>query len=116
MSSITTLGINSFSNSGITTVSIPESITYIGDNTFENCTQLNTMKIGIITPLPINANVFNGVNTSSVTLYVPCGNETMYKSLKEILLTFLNLDDIFIKVFCIIKAMYLKLNFSTFKL
>ena len=101
--SVTSIGIKAFSYSGLTSVTIPNSVIGIGIYAFENCTSLTSITIpssvttiehgsfsmcyGLTsvtvqwtTPLTILSNVFYDINLSKVTLKVPQGTETAYKS------------------------------------
>ncbi|MCB5989956.1 leucine-rich repeat protein, partial [Flavobacterium psychrophilum] len=44
--------------SGLTSVTIPNSVTAIGENAFAGCSSLRTVNCHITSPLVINANVF----------------------------------------------------------
>ena len=86
-------------------IEIPNSVTSIGDNAFYYCTRLSSLSIGqnvsvigggaftyciklkavrnyAISPQEIVANVFNNVNISQCTLYVPQESLTLYQTAK----------------------------------
>ena len=61
---------------GLTSIVIPESVTYIGSDAFDNCSNLNAVKVEHTTPLTISDNTF--FNTANATLYVPNGTKDAY--------------------------------------
>ncbi|MCB5981951.1 leucine-rich repeat domain-containing protein, partial [Flavobacterium psychrophilum] len=72
--SVTTIGDGSFARcSGLTSVTIPNSVTSIGDNAFHSCPSLTTINCHITSPLVINANVFGNITQSNCALNVPTG-------------------------------------------
>lgn len=70
---VTGIGANAFFQSSITAITLPSSITSIGEKAFSNCTQLTVVTCNIATPLVLNANVFESVNLNSCSLMVPTG-------------------------------------------
>ena len=79
--SVTSIGQDAIRNcSSLTSVTIPSSVTSISNTVFQDCSNLNTVTVNWSTPLAINANVFQNVNISSATLYVPVGTEALYQS------------------------------------
>ena len=66
--------------SGLTSIEIPNSVTSIEDRAFYNCSGLTSVTNYATTPQVINSNVFDEVNTSSCTLYVPEESVNLYKS------------------------------------
>ena len=71
-SSVTSIGWSAFSGcSGLTSVTIPSSVTSIGDSAFEGCSGLTSVYVSWESPLSINASIFENVNTKSCILYVP---------------------------------------------
>lgn len=55
------IGSSAFSNSGLTTVTLPNSLTYLGDYAFSDCKDLSSISIGTgITEIPYNC--FSGCN------------------------------------------------------
>jgi hypothetical protein len=77
---VTNIGIYTFANcSSLVSVTIPEDVTSIGDYAFYRCRGLKDVTVGWSIPLPVNALVFNGVNTAGITLHVPEGTETLYR-------------------------------------
>ncbi len=70
-----------FQNStGLTSVTIPSSVTSIGDYAFSNCTGLTAVTVNGTTPIGINSTVFENITLATVTLNVPAGTETAYKA------------------------------------
>ena len=70
-----------FSNwSKLTSVTIPNSVTYIGDDAFYNCTDLQEVTVNWETPLSVPTNTFRNVNTQNVRLQIPDGTYELYKS------------------------------------
>ncbi|MCB6003057.1 leucine-rich repeat domain-containing protein, partial [Flavobacterium psychrophilum] len=79
--SVTTIGDGSFARcSGLTSVTIPNSVTSIGDYAFNSCPSLTTINCYTTTPLVINPNVFGDTNQSACTLNVPAGTEAVYQA------------------------------------
>lgn len=66
--------------SSINSVDIPISVTYIGDYAFAYCNNLSSVSVHWSTPISINYAVFEGMNISDATLFVPFGTKAMYKS------------------------------------
>lgn len=56
---------------------IPESVTSLGNNTFEGCKLLKTVVSCIIDPFVIDESTFP--NSSTATLYVPAGTKVIYE-------------------------------------
>ncbi|WP_243389175.1 T9SS type A sorting domain-containing protein, partial [Flavobacterium psychrophilum] len=63
-----------------TSVTIPNSLTTIGDEAFAGCSSLRTVNCHITSPLVINANVFGNVTRSNCALNVPAGTEAAYQA------------------------------------
>lgn len=63
-------------------IELPGSIINIGANAFENCTGLKEFKVNWDTPLPVSANIFEGVNLTEnkAVLYCPEGSVEKYKA------------------------------------
>ena len=60
-------------------LSLPAKLTTIGDFAFAY-SGLKTLTVNMTTPININANVFNNVDLSQCTLYVPKGCKDAYKN------------------------------------
>ena len=63
--------------SSLTSVTIPSSVTSIGNVAFWLCPNLTYVKVGMETPVSINANIFS--NRDNATLYVPRGSKQAYE-------------------------------------
>ena len=76
-SKVDNIGNNAFAHTAISTISIPDSVTSIGDSAFANCTKLNGIKIGKNSKLEsIGAGAFSycHINTDAeIELYIPAG-------------------------------------------
>ncbi len=76
---VTSIGAGAFANCySLTSVTIPGSVTSIGDVAFYDCYSLTLVSVSWPTPVPVNPNVFAGVNLSSAALHVPEGTEATY--------------------------------------
>ena len=68
---MTSIGFGAFYYcSGLTSVTIGNSVTSIGYYAFDSCTALTTVNCYVQNPITINANVFQSVNQSACTLNV----------------------------------------------
>ena len=63
----------------LTSVSIPNSMTSLGEAAFSGCSALNEVHSQIAPPFAINANVFEKIRYNA-TLYVPSGTEQLYRA------------------------------------
>jgi len=85
-SSVTSIGDAAFlACSGLTSVNIPSSVTSIGSSAFNTCSGLTSIySLGTI---PVNLsssiNVFNNVNKTTCTLYVPYGTKVLYAAANQ---------------------------------
>lgn len=85
---VTKIGDQAFKdNTGLTQVTIPSTIINIGSGAFAGCTGLHTIIIHVTTPIALSAGtradgsgVFEGVDLSQCTLYVPAESVDAYKS------------------------------------
>ena len=66
--------------SSLTSVTIPNSVTSIEDQAFVNCTALKSIYNYRKTPVKIGSTVFQNLDYSACTLYVPEGSIDLYKS------------------------------------
>ncbi len=66
--------------SSLSSVTIPNSVISIGQFAFKNCTGLTSVTNYATTPQTINSNVFENVNISSCTLYVPAESASTYST------------------------------------
>lgn len=77
-SSVTSIGDRAFSDCHrLTSVAIPNSITSIGHYAFANCSGLTSITIYAENPPTLGDNVFNGVR-SNINVNVPCGKQMLY--------------------------------------
>ena len=77
---ITSIGAQSFYNSGIQTLNVPENVTSIGTQAFQYCSQLVYLKFNSTTPPTVaNANAFAGVPTTCI-VEVPAGALATYQA------------------------------------
>lgn len=77
---VTSIGEEAFNNCNtLTKVTIPNSVESIEDYAFKRCVNLLTVTVQWITPLPIDANVFEGVDCASATLNVLSGYKSVYQ-------------------------------------
>ena len=67
--------------SKLKSIYIDRNVKNIGDDTFSGCTKLQEVRIAVHDPAAISlgSNVFNGVKTSTATLYVPQGSKELYE-------------------------------------
>lgn len=65
---------------GLTSITIPNSVTSIGELVFLSCSSLTSIKCDIETPLSINSDVFAGVNQSVCSLTVPASSVAAYQA------------------------------------
>ena len=78
--------------SGLTAITIPESVTTIRNNVFSGCTALTLIINFATTPQTIDASVFNNVNKQLVTLRVPTGSMDAYRD-ANVWKEFLNMQE-----------------------
>ena len=63
----------------LTAITIPYSVTYIGQYAFADCTGLTEVTVEWESPLSVPDDIFQGVNTSDATLWVPTGRTIAYQ-------------------------------------
>jgi hypothetical protein len=79
--SVTSIGDWAFYGcTGLTSITIPNSVTSIGWAAFHYCTGLSSVTNYASTPQTIYSSVFDDVNISTCTLYVPAGSVDAYKA------------------------------------
>ncbi|WP_321517396.1 leucine-rich repeat protein [uncultured Bacteroides sp.] len=66
--------------SNITSVTIPKSVTFIGQYIFYSCKGLTKIYCKALKPLKISPDAFNGMDKINCKLYVPKGTSAAYKS------------------------------------
>lgn len=77
---LTTIGEQIFENNRyLTNITIPSSVTSIGKETFEGCVNLQHVYMERSTPPTLGTDAFKDAH-SSMTIYVPCGALSTYKS------------------------------------
>ena len=65
---------------GLTAVSIPKYVTWIGSNAFYGCTALTKVCCDAVEPPYLETNAFTSSHYSSVTLTVPKGSKSAYQA------------------------------------
>ena len=82
--SITSIGNGAFSGcTGLTSVTIPTSVTSIGNGAFSGCTGLTEIHNNKAIPQWPNSYVFEGIDKTNCTLYVPEGSYSAYRAAIE---------------------------------
>lgn len=74
-----------FADSGLEEITIPSSVTSIGQYAFESCFDLKKVTSNILTPFEIKENVFENTEDdvtsfTTATLYVPQGTKSVYEA------------------------------------
>lgn len=78
---VTSIGESAFRYcSGLTSLTIPSSVTSIGYGAFYGCRGLTSLIVGWETPLEINSDIFIYSNYNNATLYVPKGTKAAYEA------------------------------------
>lgn len=78
---VVSIGVSAFENAtGLTTITLPSSVESIGEYAFANCSGLTTINAEREIPPTIYANTFQNVNPANITVNVPCGALTDYRS------------------------------------
>ncbi|MCL1932714.1 MAG: leucine-rich repeat domain-containing protein, partial [Candidatus Azobacteroides sp.] len=79
--SVTSIGSDAFGYcSNLTSITIPSSVTNISSYAFQYCFNLKTITVNWSVPFTVNSFVFSGLNTYSITLYVPSGTKSAYQT------------------------------------
>lgn len=82
-SSVTIIRNDAFAYSiGMTTITIPSSVSFVGNTAFWACMGLKSIYVYHSTPLELypSAEIFNGVDLTNCTLYVPYGSASLYQA------------------------------------
>lgn len=101
---VTSIGWDAFIGSGITSVTIPNSINYIYPRAFEGCNNLTSVIVKNETPISISSHTFP--NRANITLYVPADSKAAYESanywkeFKEIV-EFITFEDSNVEAICL---------------
>ncbi|MQP20529.1 leucine-rich repeat domain-containing protein, partial [Prevotella copri DSM 18205] len=78
-SSVTSIGESAFSGcSGLTSLTLPSSVSSIGESAFSGCSGLSSIYVNWESPLSIDASTFEDANTGKCILYVPKGTYDDY--------------------------------------
>ena len=74
---VVAIGEGAFQNAlGLTSISIPSSVSFFGDNAFDGCNNLTSVTVAWETPISINSTVFPYCNNT--LLCVPVGSSSAY--------------------------------------
>lgn len=82
-SSVVSIGSYAFCyNKSLDSLTIPSSVTSIGNSAFYNCTNLMSIVADGTTPVNLSSStkVFEGINKTTCTLYVPSGSKALYET------------------------------------
>ena len=80
-SSVTEIGKSAFRGcSGLTSLTLPSSVTSIGGGTFEGCSGLTSIYVYPENLPELATGIFNGCDAKKCTVYVPKGTYDAYKS------------------------------------
>lgn len=63
----------------LSSVTIPNSVTFMGDSVFYNCTSLTSVTVKLSSPPSLGTDAFSNTNQSLV-IYVPSGSVENYKA------------------------------------
>ena len=78
---VTGLAEGAFENkSTLTSITLPSTITSIGDRAFAGCSGLTAVNVGMTTAPSVTASVFTGIVKANCKLYVPQGTASAYSS------------------------------------
>jgi len=82
---INSIGIGAFWYSSLTSVTIGNSVTFIGSGAFSECKSLRSIYVNSTIPLDLtnSTNVFSNVDKTTCTLYVPIGSKTLYQAANQ---------------------------------
>lgn len=69
--------------SDVTTITLPESLEYIGDGAMENMTALESVSLAATAVPATGDNVWNGLDQNRIMLLVPTGSEDSYRAAEQ---------------------------------
>ncbi len=79
--SVPSIGIRTFFGcTNLTSIRIPDSVINIGNYAFAGCIRLTSVTVAHASPLVIDSNVFDNVNTAGAILNVPAGSASAYRT------------------------------------
>lgn len=69
----------------LTSINVPSSVTAIGNYAFYHCSGLKSIYTNSIVPIDLSAKyyVFDAINKTTCTLYVPNGSKTLYQAASQ---------------------------------
>lgn len=82
-SSVTTINFNAFYNcGGLTSINIPSTVASIKNGAFGGCIGLKSIYVSKTYPISLSSSsgVFDNVNKTTCTLYVPVGSKSLYQT------------------------------------
>ena len=72
-----------FDCNNLTSITIPESMMYVGSNAFNGCSSLSHFYVAAVNPPECNIFTFEDFTTSACTLVVPAGTVDTYQKAEE---------------------------------
>ena len=79
----TEIGRYAFTDAGVTTITLPSTIDYLGDYAFANNLNMTEMVVCATDVPGLGENVFSGINQSGIVLKVPFESVEAYKSAEQ---------------------------------
>ena len=76
---VRSIAANAFKGSNIKELIIPKNIESIGNSAFEDCNELKSITLRLVTPIKIEANVFSNSTYDNAILYVPTGRKMYFE-------------------------------------
>lgn len=78
---VTTISSEAFTGAtNLQKVTLPSTLTGIGDNAFDDCTSITTMVSLAMYPPSLGSQALTGIDRTTATLYVPIGTKTTYSA------------------------------------